>query len=168
MVFDVRAMQKDDIDSVYAIELVAHRAPWTRKILSDCVAVGYDCRVLVIKKDNHADVELASYIICRYHDAICHVLNLCVAPALQRQGYGQLLLQHVIDLPAKPGIESMLLEVRPSNFAALALYQKIGFHQVAVKRGYYRDEPNIEDAIVLQKQMVSQCIRGGEETQGPL
>ena len=38
----VRAMQQTDIDSVYAIELQAHRAPWSRQILSDCVTVGYD------------------------------------------------------------------------------------------------------------------------------
>ena len=142
-------MQDIDIDSVYAIELVAHRAPWSREIISDCVFVGYDCRVLEIIND--ADVEIAGYIMCRYHDSTCHVLNLCVAPASQRKGHGQCLLQQVIDSPAKPGIDTVLLEVRLSNTGAQHLYQKMGFQQIAIKRGYYRDDQNIEDAIVLQK-----------------
>lgn len=152
MTIHVRAMQSGDIDKVYAIELVAHRAPWGRDILSDCVLVGYDCRVLEIECDR--GVELASYIMCRYNDAICHVLNLCVAPSLQGKGYGQFLLQHVIDGLAKPGIEKIVLEVRPSNQVAQHLYQKMGFQQLAIKRGYYRDEPTVEDAIVLEKNIL--------------
>lgn len=151
MTLRVRPMLSDDIDKVCAIELAAHRAPWSRDIISDCVFVGYDCRVLEI--DNGAEVELASYIISRYNDNVCHVLNLCVATALQGKGYGQLLLQNVIDLPQKPETESVLLEVRPSNAPALRLYQKMGFQQIGIKRGYYRDVENIEDAVVLQKQI---------------
>ena len=152
MTLRVRAMLNTDIDRVYAIELVAHRAPWSRDILSDCVFVGYDCRVIEI--EDEGAFELASYIICRYNETICHVLNLCVAPALQGKGYGNVLLQNVIDFPAQPTTESLLLEVRPTNTPALRLYHKMGFQQVGVKRGYYRDESSIEDAVVLQKQLI--------------
>ena len=152
MTLQVRAMQNGDIDSVYSIELVAHRAPWSREIISDCVLVGYDCRVLELVDD--AGVEIAGYIICRYHDGVCHILNLCIPPSLQRKGYGQFLLQYVIDSPAVKGTNSALLEARPSNKGALHLYNKMGFQQVGYKRGYYRDDPVVEDAIVLQKQML--------------
>ncbi len=152
MTLRVRAMLNTDIDRVYSIELVAHRAPWSRDILSDCVFVGYDCRVIEI--EDEGAFELASYIICRYNENICHVLNLCVAPALQGKGYGNVLLQNVIDCPAQPTTESLLLEVRPTNTPALRLYHKMGFQQVGVKRGYYRDESSIEDAVVLQKQLI--------------
>ena len=145
-------MQNSDIDSVYAIETVAHRAPWSREILSDCVFVGYDCRVLEVDNVTEMGVELASYVISRYTDNICHILNLCVATALQGKGYGQLLLQNVIDSPTKPAIDLVILEVRPSNKVALRLYEKMGFQQVSTKRGYYRDGLSIEDAVVLHKQ----------------
>ena len=142
----VRAMQQTDIDSVYAIELQAHRAPWSRQILSDCVTVGYDCRVFEV------DTEVVAYVICRYNESICHILNLCVAPALQGKGYGQCLLQEVIDSPKAP-TDKIRLEVRPSNAVALHLYQKMGFQHVSTKRGYYRDldVAKIEDALVLEK-----------------
>jgi ribosomal-protein-alanine N-acetyltransferase len=158
MTLQVRAMQQGDIDNVYAIELVGHRAPWGRDILSDCVSVGYDCRILEVVEG--ADVELTGYIICRYHETTCHVLNLCVSPTLHRKGYGQFLLQNMINVPGRPSIDTMRLEVRPSNLAALSLYKKLGFQQVGIKRGYYRSELNdaqkIEDAIVLQKQIIHQ------------
>lgn len=144
-------MQLSDIDRVYAIEVAGHRAPWGREILSDCVFVGYDCRVLEIHHD--PAVELVSYIICRNSEAICHVLNLCVAPTAQRRGYGEFLLEQVIKSLPRPDIQTIVLEVRPSNQAALHLYKKMGFLQVGTKRGYYREGPEAEDAVVLQKQL---------------
>lgn len=143
----VRGMQLNDIDTVYAIELVAHIAPWSREILHDCVLVGYDCRVLEV------DNTLASYVINRYYENICHVLNLCVAPASQNKGYGRFLLQNVIDSLKDTDFSTVLLEVRPSNAAALHLYRKMGFRQVGIKKDYYSEGPELEDAIVLQKNL---------------
>ena len=145
----VRPMQTLDVDKVYAIELAAHRAPWSSGIISDCVMVGYDCRILEI--GSLEEPQLASYIISRYSESVCHVLNLCVAPALQGKGYGRILLQDVIDNPLVSDISLVYLEVRPSNHVALRLYQKMGFSQIGIKEGYYQDENGIEDAIILQK-----------------
>lgn len=158
----VRAMLQSDIDTVYAVELAAHRAPWSSDILSDCVLVGYDCRILEI--DNGKGFEIASYIISRYNDTSCHVLNLCVAPALQGKGHGPCLLQHVIDSPARSVVDTIILEVRPSNQHALHVYQKMGFEQVATKRDYYRDDNGVEDAVVLQKKI--QTSRSQLDTSG--
>lgn len=143
---NIRPMQKSDIDTVYAIECAAHRVPWNRDILSDCLLVGYDCRVLEIGR------EITSYSICRYNANVCHILNICVAPLQQRKGYGQLLLEDIIQNPSRTGINSLVLEVRPSNLAAVSLYQKVGFQQIGIKPGYYSDEEGVEDGMVLQKQ----------------
>ena len=149
MTRQVRAMQSTDIDSVYAIESTAHRAPWGPDVFRDCVLVGYDCRVLEIIEPS--GVEMVAYVVNRYYDNICHVLNLCVAPDHQQKGYGRFLLQQVIDYPAQSAIDSVLLEVRPSNIIALALYQTMGFQQVGIKPDYYKDEAGLEDGFVLQK-----------------
>jgi [ribosomal protein S18]-alanine N-acetyltransferase len=151
MTTNIRPMQQEDIDSVYAIELSAHRAPWSRDILSDCVLVGYDCRVLELITDGTR--QLAGYIICRYASDICHILNLCVALSQQRQGYGGMLLQSVLNSLRKLSVSTVILEVRPSNVAAIALYEKFGFLQDTIKTGYYKDETGEEDAILLKKVM---------------
>ncbi|MCP0914472.1 MULTISPECIES: ribosomal protein S18-alanine N-acetyltransferase [Legionella] len=145
----VRPMQTDDIDEVYAIELMAHRAPWSRNILSDCVLVGYDCRVLELLATERK--EIVGYIIARYHGNVCHVLNLCITPAQQGKHYGRFLLGQLIKSLNEIEVSKVVLEVRPSNTAALSLYQKMGFEKVGTKTAYYCDEQGIEDAVVLEK-----------------
>jgi ribosomal-protein-alanine N-acetyltransferase len=146
----IRPMQQSDIDSVYAIELASHRAPWSREILSDCVLVGYDCRVLELKEKQLKQV--LGYVICRHSFTVCHILNICISPPNQGKGYGSLMLKSILDsLSSKRNINSVILEVRPSNLAALALYNKFGFQQDTIKKGYYIDGESFEDAIVLKK-----------------
>ena len=145
----VRSMQMEDLDDVYAIEIVAHVTPWSRDILHDCIFVGYDCRVFELIDDTHH--AIAGYIVSRYADHQLHVLNLCIATGHQHKGYGQLLLQTIIDTPTMPDIREVILEARPSNTKALGLYQKMGFQQIGIKTAYYCDEQGVEDGIVLQK-----------------
>ncbi|KTC78342.1 ribosomal protein S18-alanine N-acetyltransferase [Legionella brunensis] len=149
MAFEIRPMKQGDIDQVYAIEQSAHRAPWSREILSDCVSVGYDCQVLEIIRTSVK--QIAGYIICRKNFNVCHILNLCIAIPEQRKGYGQKLLEAVLNSLANSNSNTVILEVRPSNSAALKLYEKFGFREDIVKKGYYKDESGEEDAILLKK-----------------
>ena len=50
-------------------------------------------------------------------------------------------------------VREILLEVRPSNVNALALYKKKGFHQVAERPQYYQAHEGREDACVLAKKL---------------
>ena len=69
--------------------------PWPSEILSDCVLVGYDCRVLeLVEKTSR---EIVGYVICRSSLTICHILNLCVSPESQGKGYGSQLLTAVLE-----------------------------------------------------------------------
>ena len=144
-------MELGDLDSVHAIEQVVHRAPWTRDILRDCILVDYDCRV--IEADLPLRPVIAGYIISRYDENACHILNISVASELQHTGYGQLLLQAIFDSLVNTEIKSIFLEVRPSNVWARHLYEKMDFQQIGVKRGYYRVDQTIEDALVLEKKL---------------
>lgn len=152
MTLKVRPMNISDIDGVYAIEVVGHRTPWSRNILHDCVMVHYDCFVIEVVSKN--EVVLAGYMISRIQEKSSHVLNVCIAPALQGKGYGQVLLKNRLDSMTSAAIETVLLEVRPSNSIALHIYQKMGFQPTGTKRGYYRDGESIEDAVVLQKKLI--------------
>ncbi|HEO1341819.1 TPA: ribosomal protein S18-alanine N-acetyltransferase, partial [Legionella pneumophila] len=133
---------------VYSIETNVHIAPWSKDILRDCVLVGYDCRVLEI---NNGDSSiLAGYIISRISNNSCHILNLCIAKPLQSKGLGRKLLQTVLySLSKYTQTESVILEVRPSNSAALHLYETMGFEKVEIKKDYYKDKNSVEDAILL-------------------
>ncbi|HAU0618307.1 TPA: GNAT family N-acetyltransferase, partial [Legionella pneumophila] len=135
MILNIRRMKDSDIENVYSIETNVHIAPWSKDILRDCVLVGYDCRVLEI---NNGDSSiLAGYIISRISNNSCHILNLCIAKPLQSKGLGRKLLQTVLySLSKYTQTESVILEVRPSNSAALHLYETMGFEKVEIKKDY--------------------------------
>ncbi len=143
-------MTESDIDAVYAIEKEVHIAPWNRDILRDCIRVGYDCRVFEVNVENNRII--CGYIISRHSNNSCHVLNFCIAKPFQSKGYGRQFLQRVLySLTESQKIDHVILEVRPSNNAALHLYKSVGFEQVEIKPAYYVEDNHIEDAIVLKK-----------------
>ncbi|HRD68616.1 MAG TPA: ribosomal protein S18-alanine N-acetyltransferase [Legionella sp.] len=150
MILNIRHMKDSDIDNVYAIETDVHIAPWSRDILRDCVLVGYDCRVLEL--NNGDSPILGGYIISRLSENNCHILNFCIAKPLQSKGLGRKLLQTMIySLSKFTHVDSVILEARPSNRAALHLYTSVGFQKIEIKKDYYKDKDHVEDAILLKK-----------------
>lgn len=143
--FVIRPMQLSDLDEVFEIESSAHIAPWSKKIIHDCIMVGYPCFVLAKKR------KVQGFSINRINGEDCHLLNLCIANDAQGKGFGQAMLLYVIE-KIKTRCKRLNLEVRPTNTIAIKLYKKHGFVQSGFKEGYYTD-PNgsTEDAIVLTK-----------------
>jgi [ribosomal protein S18]-alanine N-acetyltransferase len=76
-----------------------------------------------------------------------HITVLAIHPQYQRQSLGQILLYGLLQKAQARGLEWATLEVRPSNTAAIKLYQKFGFEEVGRRRRYYQD--NGEDALIL-------------------
>lgn len=76
-----------------------------------------------------------------------HITIVAVHPDCQRQGLGQVLLWALLRQAHQRGLERATLEVRPSNQAAIALYEKFGFQEAGRRRRYYEDTG--EDALIL-------------------
>lgn len=66
------------------------------------------------------------------------ILNIGVEPAARGKGIGSALLQAAVDQFRADGGRELFLEVRASNAPAKALYEKFGFRQIGVRRGYYQ------------------------------
>jgi ribosomal-protein-alanine N-acetyltransferase len=75
------------------------------------------------------------------------LVNIAVHPFKRGQGYGQALLNKMLELGNVHGIEYVWLEVRPSNRAAKNLYSKLGFCEIGSRPRYYMDTH--EDAIIM-------------------
>lgn len=145
MSVSIRRMTLEDVGMVFDIEKSAHITPWSKKIISDCISVGYGC--FVITKDN----VIKGFMIVRGLKQHSHLLNLCITPASQGQHFGEALLLFLIDL-LKNRCRKLVLEVRESNLPAIALYHKHGFIKAQIKKKYYADKGDIfEDAIVLER-----------------
>jgi len=139
----IRPMSSDDLDQVMAIEEAIYPFPWTRGIFRDCLQVGYSCWVLQV------DQEIQAYAIVSIAAGEAHILTLCVKPESQRRGYGQMMLDNLLQVGREQHADSIYLEVRPSNLAAFRLYEQTGFKEIGVRPNYYPDEGGREDAIVM-------------------
>jgi ribosomal-protein-alanine N-acetyltransferase len=139
----LEAMRPADLDEVMAIENAIYTHPWTRGNFADSLRAGYDCRTW------RAEGELVGYFILMSAAGEAHLLNLSVAVRHQRSGHGRALLREAVELARRRGARSLFLEVRPSNAAAQALYQRAGFRRVGVRKGYYPSHSGREDALVL-------------------
>ena len=80
------------------------------------------------------------------HDQL-HLVTIATAPELQGLGIAQALLLAVCDLAVAAKLDSVALEVRPSNTRAISLYARYGFRSHGRLRAYYAD--NSEDAVVM-------------------
>jgi ribosomal-protein-alanine N-acetyltransferase len=138
-------MSEKDLDEVVAVEQEVYPFPWTRGNFSDALQAGYSAWVL-----RDASGHVVAYTVMMIALDEAHLLNLSVAREAQRTGLGWRTLDWMADVARGYGVRTMLLEVRPSNEAALLLYQRYGFDRIGVRRGYYPAVGGREDAVVMR------------------
>jgi len=144
----IRPMQDEDVRRVVDVETRGHLFPWTRRIFADCLRVGYNCLVL------EEDSLVVGHLVIASGAGQAHILNLCLDPTCQGRGYGGGFLDHALARLQESGVETVFLEVRPSNEVAIALYQGRGFNEVGRRADYYPAARGREDALVLARQLV--------------
>lgn len=138
-----RPMSEADLDTVMDIERRAYSFGWTDGIFADCLRVGYCCWVLTQEE------QVIGYGVMSVAAGEAHMLNVCVDPKRQRCGLGRHLMERMIELARAYGAGQMLLEVRPGNKAARALYATMGFSEVGRRKDYYPAAGGREDALIL-------------------
>lgn len=156
-----RAMRPADLDAVLPIEREIYPFPWTRNNFADSIAHGYDTWLLEYAAADApsgpaatlpAEPVVAGYAVVMWILDETHLLNISIAAPFQRRGLGAWFLGELIADGARRGATSMLLEVRPSNPNAQALYRRAGFHQIGLRRDYYPSWNGArEDAIVMSR-----------------
>lgn len=141
-----RPMTHADLDAVLALEVQAYPYPWSRGNFIDSLAAGYTTELRLDAQD-----RLLGYFVALPGFREMHLLNLTVAPVVQRTGHGQALLQRLLAIARARTDEALWLEVRPSNGAALSLYRRLGFADVGRRHAYYPAvNQQREDALVLR------------------
>lgn len=139
-------MRASDIEQVAGIEADAFPFPWTRGNFLDSLASAYPAWVM-----RAHDGKLAGYFLLMNAVDELHILNITVRPDLQGTGLGRMLLNKVTELAREAGMQSVLLEVRPSNQRALNVYRHVGFEQIGIRKSYYpAGAAAREDAIVMR------------------
>ena len=153
-------MQTADLDAVLEIEALSHLHPWTKGNFSDSLAAGhwaYCIRPQVDQaiKGSYLDPAIL-WAYCILFPAVdeLHLLNITVSPKLRQLGLASRMMAAIEGVAAQQYMPRIILEVRPSNAAAVALYQKLGYEQIGVRKNYYPADPQLgtrEDALVMAK-----------------
>ena len=163
--FTIRPLAYADLPQVVAIERRAFTGPWSLAMFvlelskpsslglaaASCPERGISCpeRGITCPERGVQDTvrahPLLGYLICSRYDTVWHLMNVAVDPDHRRRGIGWALLTRMIQ---RAGPEApYTLEVRTSNAAAIALYERLGFRAAGTRPRYYRD--NGEDAVIM-------------------
>jgi len=132
------------LDAVMAIERASFGQPWRRELFA---AELIHRRALPLVALTLPAEILAGYLCLWLVAEEAQVQNLAVHPAFRGRGVGRRLLTHGLAEARRRGCQLATLEVRPSNFQALALYRSLGFKEVGRRPRYYQAEN--EDALLL-------------------
>ena len=138
----IEPMQAADLDDVDAIERHSFKAPWPRQVFVDELAREW-ARVDVAR-DAGRVVGFCNYWLVK--DEV-HLLAIATHPDRRRAGVGRRLMDHLLDVARARASVLVTLEVRRSNVPAIALYERLGFVAVGLRRAYYAEDA--EDALVM-------------------
>ncbi|HKX42794.1 MAG TPA: ribosomal protein S18-alanine N-acetyltransferase [Burkholderiaceae bacterium] len=144
------AMALEHLDAVMAIENAAYAFPWSRGNFVDSIVAAYPARVLL-----DARGALLGYFVAMAGVDEMHLLNITVAPAMQGRGHARHMMAALVALCGECAARELWLEVRLSNTRARAIYERFGFVEVGIRKGYYpAGFARREDAAVMTLKLV--------------
>ena len=143
-----RRMTLDDIEAVMQVERDIYEFPWTDKIFSDCIRVGYHCWMALQQQ------KIVGHAVISVTAGESHMLNLSIARLYQRRGFGKQFIEFLIQQAQAKQAQTMLLEVRPSNIAAINCYNSTGFNEIGLRKNYYPAAEGREDALLFARHIV--------------
>jgi ribosomal-protein-alanine N-acetyltransferase len=137
----LRPFSKTDLSHVLEIERASFPSPWKEEFFISELRNPYSCFLVAEKKE-----EVIGYICCWFIVDEGQILNLAVHPDSRQSGVGKLLVREILKEAKKKRVDSLSLEVRKNNLAALSLYKRLGFYEMTIRRKYYEDG---EDALLM-------------------
>ena len=139
-------MTADHLEELEKLERICFSRPWSRKMLAE--ELENQCAAVLVAEDSVSGRVLGYAGLMVVADE-GYITNVAVFPEYRRQGIAAQILQVFLQFAAANHLAFLTLEVRPSNAAAIALYQGFGFEEVGRRKNYY-DLPK-EDALILTK-----------------
>lgn len=148
----IRPAQPSDIPAMRMLERQADlTAHWSAREYDALFDDAAPKRIALAAQTESHPSNLQGFLIARCDQGEWELENIVVAADRQRLGVGSALIQELLRCAESSGATSVLLEVRASNFAALRLYQKLGFREEGRRAGYYQHPT--EDALLLRRKV---------------
>jgi [ribosomal protein S18]-alanine N-acetyltransferase len=138
---DISRLTYADLPQVIAIERRAFPTPWSLAMF--VLELSKPSGICLAARRNR---RMCGYVVCSRYDTVWHIMNVAVDPDERRTGVATALLTDLLGRVDDPQAR-YTLEVRESNVAAIALYERFGFRTAGMRRRYYHD--NGEDALIM-------------------
>ena len=142
---EIRLMEKADIVQLAELEKQCFSDPWSVSAFEYELQNPLSLWLVAAEGDT-----VAGYVGTQTVIDESDMMNIAVHPDFRRQKIAENLILRLIRMLDERQSKSLTLEVRVSNAAAIALYDKLGFVQVGRRPGYYRNPR--EDAHILRKE----------------
>lgn len=143
----IRPAEPSDADWIAALDNAVSHSPWSLDSWTQTIR---DSRCWVVLVNGAP----AGFIACSLVIDEAEILNIIIDPDRQGSGLGRRLLDHALVSLAEAGAHRCFLEVRRSNEPAIRLYEKRGFEQTGVRKGYYASADGREDAVLYTLKLV--------------
>ncbi|MBC7751459.1 MAG: ribosomal protein S18-alanine N-acetyltransferase [Candidatus Saccharibacteria bacterium] len=145
--YAIRLMLLTDIAQVANIERQVEFHPWSERQFQESLTAGQRCTVIINSE------QVIGFCILQPVLDEANLLLMAIDPKYQGQGCGLMLLEESLALLGE-GCVMVFLEVRGSNTPAISLYQKVGFHQMGIRKNYYPADRAVfangkEDAVLM-------------------
>ena len=141
---EIVKMTADHVAKVAQLEAICFRDPWSERSIASELDNQLSFWLVAVE-----DGEVCGYIGSQTVIGETDMMNVGVHPDHRRKGIGEKLILSLVEgLKNEMDSHALTLEVRASNTPAIALYQKLGFEQIGLRKNYYRNPR--EDALILQ------------------
>ena len=142
-------MNADHLDEVAELERICFSTPWSRNMLAE--ELDNACSAFLVAEDDAGRVVGYAGLQVILDEG--YITNVAVRPECRRNGIAGKLLQVFLDFGQANHLAFLTLEVRASNYDAIALYGSRGFRSVGRRKNYY-EHPR-EDAIIMTKEFTT-------------
>lgn len=145
--FVLQAEDQDELAQSFAIHQQSQPFPWSKTIFFDQASTPYEITCI------SAQGVVVAYMVTLWVVDEVTVMDIAVQQQLRRKGYGNMLFEALLSKAKSRQFESIFLEVRASNKAAIALYEQLQFDILDIRKNYYphpHDKSKKEDAVIMR------------------
>ncbi len=141
----IRNMTAGDVPRVAQLERISFPDPWAECSIASELDNALALWIVAVEGDT-----VVGYVGSQTVLGETDMMNIAVDPVYRRRGIAEALVNALVARLKVIESHCLTLEVRSSNEPGKALYQKLGFVQVGLRKNYYRNPK--EDALILRKE----------------
>ena len=138
-------MTQQHVPQIAELEKLCFSDPWSENSIASELNNRLSCWLVALDGDS-----VVGYVGSQTVLGETDMMNIAVHPGYRKLGIATEMINALVCTLREQGSKSLMLEVRASNEPAKALYEKMGFEAVGVRKNYYRNPK--EDALILRKE----------------